>query len=92
MINKIKRSLKNNKRKVIIILFVLLIVIIGISYAWLRTVVEGNKNIQITVGEISIVLDDASTNGINLVDAIPTYDSVGKTNEPYTFPLQTKVR
>ncbi len=85
--------MKKRKNIILILVVVLLtLLIIGISYAWLRTVVEGNKNIQITVGEISIVLDDASTNGINLVDAIPTYDSVGKTNEPYIFPLQTKVR
>mgnify|MGYP002645476428 CR=1 FL=1 len=80
--------MKKRKNIILILVVVLLtLLIIGISYAWLRTVVEGNKNIQITVGEISIVLDDASTNGINLVDAIPTYDSVGKTNEPYTFSL-----
>ena len=80
--------MKKRKNIILILVVVLLtLLIIGISYAWLRTVVKGNKNIQITVGEISIVLDDASTNGINLVDAIPTYDSVGKTNEPYTFSL-----
>ena len=74
--------MKNKKKKVIII--------IGLSYAWLRTAIEGKKNIQITVGEISIILDDSSSNGINLVNAIPTYDSKGKETEAYTFSLRNE--
>ena len=84
--------MKNKKKKTIIIAaFILLsVLIIGLSYAWLRTAIEGKKNVQITVGEISIILDESSTNGINLVNAIPTYDSVGKINEPYTFSLKNE--
>ena len=89
MINKIKRSLKNNKRKVIIILFVLLIVIIGISYAWLKMTVFGQKDVGIVVGNIDLVLNEPGE-GIQLVNTIPTYDDEGKKESPYTFSLKNE--
>ena len=84
--------MKNKKKKIIIIVVIVLLIvlIIGLSYAWLRTAVEGERNVQITVGDISIVLDDSSSNGINLVNAIPTYDSKGKETEAYTFSLRNE--
>ena len=84
--------MKNKKKKIIIIVVIVLLVllIVGLSYAWLRTAIEGKKNVQITVGEISIILDESSSNGINLVNAIPTYDSKGKEMEAYTFSLRNE--
>ena len=84
--------MKNKRKKIIImvVIVLLIILIIGLSYAWLRTVVEGKRNVQITVGDISIILDDSSSNGINLVNAIPTYDSNGKETEAYTFSLRNE--
>ena len=84
--------MKNKRKKIIIIVVIVLLIvlIVGLSYAWLRTVVEGKRNVQITVGDISIILDDSSSNGINLVNAIPTYDSKGKEIEAYTFSLRNE--
>ena len=85
------RTLKNSNRKVIVMIFiVLLILIIGaFSYAWLRTVVYGEKDVEITVGSFDLVLNEPS-GGINLVNALPVYDEEGKTNTPYQFSLENK--
>ena len=92
MVNKIQGTLKTNKKRVIVIgiLVVLLIAIIGFSYAWLRTVIVGKEDVQIIVGDLDLVLDESSTNGIQLTNAIPAYDDEGKTYEPYVFSLKNQ--
>ena len=62
---------------------IMLILVVAFSYAWLRTAFNGKKDVQLVVGEISIILDESSTNGINLVNAIPSYDEEGKATEAY---------
>ena len=90
MLKNIGGTLRDNKKKVAIItLVVLLIVIIGVSYAWLRTIIYGEKDVQITVGDIDLVLNEKS-DGIQLVNVIPTYDDEGKNNTPYNFSIQNK--
>ena len=90
MLNKVKETLKNNKKKVLVMSLIILLVIIGLSYAWLRTVLVGKEDVQIVVGDLDLVLDESSTNGIQLTNAIPTYDEEGKTYEPYVFSLKNK--
>ena len=90
MLKNIGGTLRDNKKKVAIItLVVLLIVIIGVSYAWLRTIIYGEKDVQIRVGDIDLVLNEES-DGIQLVNVIPTYDDEGKNNTPYNFSIQNK--
>ncbi len=82
-----------NKRKNIIIVIVLLILIallIGLSYAWLTTSFQGNKNVNILVDTIDLELDESASEGIKLVNAIPTYDDDGKASSPYKFTLKNK--
>ena len=86
---KLGGTLRDNKKKVAIILVVLLIAIIGVSYAWLRTTIFGQKDVQITVGDIDLVLNEKS-DGIQLVNVIPTYDDEGKKSEPYKFSIENK--
>ena len=69
---------------------IMLILVVAFSYAWLRTAFNGKKDVQLVVGEISIILDESSTNGINLVNAIPSYDEEGKATEAYTFKLKNE--
>ena len=90
MVKNIGRTLKENKKKVAIItLVVLLIIIIGVSYAWLRTTLKGKKDVQIIVGNIDLVLNEKN-DGIQLVNVIPTYDDDGKSGTPYQFSLENK--
>ena len=84
------KNKSNRKYKIIIVLLIILIIIIiGISYAWLRSVIYGDKDVKITVGDFDLVLSEPG-DGINLVNALPTYDEDGKTNSPYIFSLENK--
>ena len=82
------------KKKIIIILalVVLMVLILGLSYAWLMTTIQGEKNVSILVDTIDLELDESASNGIQLVYAIPTYDSDGKETNPYKFSLINKSR
>ena len=78
---------KRNKTLIIISYVVLFIIIIGLSYGWLTTVIYGEKDVEIVVGDIDLVLNETNE-GIQLVNTIPTYDDEGKQGEPYTFSLK----
>ena len=86
--------MKNNKKKyiVIVILVLLIVMVVGLTYAWLMTTIEGKKDISILVDTIDLELDESASEGINLVNAIPTYDSDGKEGMPYKFSLTNKSR
>ncbi len=92
MVKNLGRTLKENKKKIVTISFVvLLIIVIGVSYAWLRTIIYGNKDVKITVDNIDLVLNEEN-DGIQLVNVIPTYDEDGKNGNPYKFSLENKSR
>ena len=82
------------QKKIIIgsVLVLVIIVLLGLSYAYLMTTINGQKNVSILVDTIDLELDESSSNGIQLVNAIPTYDRVGKEAEPYSFSLHNKSR
>ena len=91
MINKINGIIRDNKKIFIIgIIIILLLLIIGISYAWLMTTLQGEKDISILVDTIDLELDESASEGIQLVNAIPTYDDEGKVSSPYKFSLVNK--
>ena len=91
MVNKMKGVIRNNKKKFIIgILIILLLLIIGLSYAWLMTTIQGKKDISILVNTIDLELDESASEGIQLTNAIPTYDDEGKVSSPYKFSLVNK--
>ena len=84
---KNKQKRKEGKKIIALSFSILLLVILGVSYAWLRTTIEGEKNVQLVVGDISLVLDESTSNGIQLTNQIPVYDEEGQTYEPYKFSL-----
>ena len=86
--------MKSKKKKYIIILILVLLIVllIGLSYAWLMTTLQGKKNVSILVETIDLELDESASEGIQLVNAIPTYDSDGKKASPYKFSLINKSR
>ena len=84
-----KKKGSNGKIISFIILF-LIVIIIGLSYAWLRTTLVGEKDVQIVVGDLDLELDESSTEGIQLTNVIPTYDDEGKNYDPYVFSLKNK--
>ena len=85
--------MKNKKKYIVILVLILLIVLlIGLSYAWLMTTLKGEKDVSILVDTIDLELDESASEGIQLVNAIPTYDSDGKETDPYKFSLINKSR
>ena len=86
--------MKNKKKKyiVILVLVLLIVLIIGLSYAWLMTTLQGEKDVSILVDTIDLELDESASEGIQLVNAIPTYDDDGKEFSPYKFSLTNKSR
>ena len=66
--------------------------VIGLSYAWLMTTLQGEKEVSILVDTIDLELDESASEGIQLVNAIPTYDDDGKAGAPYKFSLTNKSR
>ena len=86
----LKKKKGSNGKIISFIILFLIVIIIGLSYAWLRTTLVGEKDVQIVVGDLDLELDESSTEGIQLTNVIPTYDDEGKNYDPYVFSLKNK--
>ena len=78
------------KKKYILIMSLILVVLIilGVSYALLqKNVVGDNEKIIYQVGDLEVKLDESGSRDISLDNAIPTEDSDGMKNVPYSFSL-----
>ena len=80
--------MNNKKRSGIYVLCLLLILIIGISYAWLQITLTGDKKNTVTVGTLSLKLDDKFGEGINIENAVPLSDESGLKTKSYKFELE----
>ena len=78
-----------NKKKLFIVggISLALILVLGITYAWLTQVLNGTKINKITAGTLDLILDDKTSNGIDLQYAVPQTDSQGLNNQAYTFKV-----
>ncbi|HIS38458.1 MAG TPA: hypothetical protein IAB45_03000 [Candidatus Onthousia faecavium] len=80
-------KLNKEKKIIIVLVIVIILLLVGMSYAWLYVIKYGEKDMNIVVGDIELVLNETNE-GIQLVNTIPTYDDEGKAGEPYTFTLK----
>ena len=80
---------KTNKltKQLFVIAFALMFLIVG-SYAWLTLQITGDKTNILKAGTLKLTLDDTTSNGILLENAVPMSDTKGKTTTEYTFTLQ----
>ena len=79
--NEMKEKLKNiGEKKIIIVCSILLVIclLVGLSYAWLSQTVLGQKNLTVTVGDLDLILDESTSEGIVLKYAIPIEDVDGQ--------------
>ena len=81
---------KNNKKLLIIVLVLILVLVIGTTYAWLRLTKNSNTVNKITAGNLELVLDDTTSEGIKLEKAVPISDTEGEKGTEYTFTLENK--
>ena len=56
------------------------------------TTLQGKKDVSILVDTIDLKLDESASEGIQLVNAIPSYDSDRKETDPYKSSLINKSR
>lgn len=79
--------MNNKSKRSIYILFLLMILIIGISYAWLTITLTGEKSNNVTVGTLSLKLDEEASDGIEIKNAVPKSDFAGLGTNGYKFEL-----
>ena len=87
-------STKKNYRKNIVVLIVSLMLVVaivfGLSYAWLRLTKTSTIENKITAGNLELVLDDTTSEGITLVNEVPRSYQQGMETTEYTFTLTNK--
>lgn len=83
-----KKKKNNNKSIILIVIALVLIAIIGGTYAWLTITKTGEKVNTIVAGTLRMDLDDRTSEGIEILDAVPTTDDTGKSGPSYSFTLE----
>ena len=81
-----KEALKNNKKIIIISITIIVLLLIGITFAYLRTTLSGEKEYVIRAGSLGLVLEEG--NELTLDKQIPLEDSVGMNLDGFTFSLK----
>ncbi len=75
----------------IITLILVVLITLGVSYALLQKNIVGDSNKVIyQIGDLEVKLDETGSKDIGITGAIPTEDSDGLKNEPYSFLLVNK--
>src|SRR5574344_1071301 len=74
-------------KKEILGIFLVTILLLGLSFAYLTLTLKGTKTNTLVVGTLSVVLDDSTSSGISLENAIPMSDTKGLTTTAYTFTV-----
>ena len=84
-----KKKIGNGK--LLIVAFVLTVAIIfGSTYAWVRLTKNSTIENKITAGNLELVLDDTTSEGITLVNEVPKSYKQGMETTEYTFTLTNK--
>ena len=82
-----KEIIKKNKKTLVVILLLLLVLVIASTYAWLRLTKNSNVVNKITAGNLDLILDDTTSEGITLVNEVPRSYRQGMETKEYTFTL-----
>ena len=85
-----KETIKKNKKALVVIMILLLVLVIASTYAWLRLTKSSNTVNKITAGNLELVLDDTTSEGIKLVNEVPRSYRQGMETKEYTFTLTNK--
>lgn len=79
---------RKKKIKLLSILAAGLLLLVGVSYALARLTLSGNKNILMTVDNVTLSLTEDSSNAISLHGELPTSEAEGKAQtNAYKFVL-----
>ncbi len=80
-----KEAIKNNKKIIIIGVFIIVLLLIGITYAYLRTTLQGEEEYVIRAGTLDLVLGEG--NELTLEKQKPIEDEEGMSLDGFTFSL-----
>ncbi len=83
-----KENKKKKILKVVLPLGVVLVLLLGLSYAWLRISLSGEKENVLKSGSLSLYLDESMGEGIQMENAVPTSIEMALQAEPYHFTVQ----
>ena len=85
-----KKNYRENRKNIVVLIVTLILVVaivFGLSYAWLRLTKSSNTVNKITAGNLELVLDDTTSEGIKLVNEVPRSYRQGMETKEYTFTL-----
>ncbi len=82
--------MKKNNAKILIGICVGMLLLVGASYAWFTTTLRSEKTTVIRAGDLSLNLDESTSDGILVNPAKPLtqQEGLGETNPAYTFTLK----
>lgn len=77
--------MKQQHKKIILILslVIMVFILVGFSYAFLKTSFFANKDNVLKVGKLALTLDESNGNEINVTDGSPMTDEEGITQDNY---------
>ena len=81
-------SLKKDRMVLIISILILVILLIGTTFAYLVTTLTGDKEYIVRAGSLNLILTE--NNEITLEGQIPEEDSVGMSQDGFTFSVENK--
>lgn len=84
-------SKEKDEKKIFLIgmsLLLVLVLVIGGTYAWFTLSLKGTQVNVLKAGNLSLVLNDVNSMGINQEKAVPMLDEVGEQTDPYHFTLE----
>jgi len=81
-----------NKHKMsVLIIMSAIVILLGLSYAWIKITLRGEKELRLTAaGNLLLILDDSMTDGIAIENAIPITNEEGKIQKGYEFTLENR--
>ncbi len=88
-----KKNYRENRKNIVVLVVALILVVtivFGLSYAWLKLTKNSNTVNKITAGNLELVLDDTTSEGITLVNEVPRSYRQGMETKEYTFTLTNK--
>ena len=85
-----KKKKLGNTKLLIIAVVMTFVVMFGTTYAWLRLTKTSTIENKITAGNLELVLDDTTSEGIKLINEVPRSYKQGMETKEYTFTLTNK--
>lgn len=84
----IEKEVNQPFSSLIIIMIVAIIILLTSSYGFFTYQRSGKTPNVLYTADLSIILDESASLGINQQNAFPVYDEVGRTTDPYKFTLK----